>query len=386
MSETESKALLDWLMDWGHRPEFTCRFRWRPGSVAFWDNRLREKVSQGAYPAFERYGMVFAYMGPFAEMPTFPEWEFFDNYDDMEIVSYTNIYPCNWLQVIDNIPDQIHTSQLHSPTMRVIGDNDDGTYPSTAFNPVFAQHPIVEYASVRGDTAMIFIAGRRVGTDKVWVRLNDVILPNITLHAYASEDGRDVRYFHRVFMSRWYVPVDNENTIIFGLRMFGPSIDPFNTGDMEKCGYDMADSLDGQTGNRPREVAQRMPGDWDVVTGQRRIAVHAMENPMREDVGVYMNRRNLRRAISGENPHAQPDAAHARANAGKRDYVYTNNTVLAIPVQEGRDVDELVREVCKKVLEICEAGDAYEGAERDTFIEGAMKAYEQSYASAAAAE
>ena len=28
--------------------------------------------------------------------------------------------------------------------------------------------------------------------------------------AYASEDGRDVRYFHRVFMSRWYVPVDNE--------------------------------------------------------------------------------------------------------------------------------------------------------------------------------
>ena len=39
MSEEESKPLLDWLMEWGHRPEFTCRFRWRKGSLAFWDNR-----------------------------------------------------------------------------------------------------------------------------------------------------------------------------------------------------------------------------------------------------------------------------------------------------------------------------------------------------------
>lgn len=39
MTEEESRPLLDWLMEWGHRPEFTCRFRWRKGSVAFWDNR-----------------------------------------------------------------------------------------------------------------------------------------------------------------------------------------------------------------------------------------------------------------------------------------------------------------------------------------------------------
>lgn len=348
--------------------------------------RLAESVSQGAYPAFERYGMVWSYMGPHAEMPAFPEWEFCHNYDDMEIASYTNIYPCNWLQIMDNIPDQIHTAQLHSPTMRVIDDDDDGTYPSTAFNPVFAQMPVVEYASVRGNSAMVFIAGRRVGTDKIWVRQNDIVLPNTTLHAYASEDGRDVRYFHRVFMARWYVPVDNENSITFGLRMFGPSIDPFDTGDKSQCGYDMADFLDGQTGQRPRAEAQRMPGDWDAVTSQRRIAVHAMENPMREDVGVYMNRHNLRQAVRGKAAGAQPEVMHRRANAGKRDYNYTNNTVLAIPIQDGRDDEELIREVCKKVLEICEAGDAYEGKERDAFIENALKDYEQSFASAAAAE
>jgi taurine dioxygenase len=39
MTEAESKPLLDYLLEHGHRPEFTCRFRWQPGSVAFWDNR-----------------------------------------------------------------------------------------------------------------------------------------------------------------------------------------------------------------------------------------------------------------------------------------------------------------------------------------------------------
>jgi taurine dioxygenase len=39
MTEDESRPLLDWLLDHGHRPEFTCRFRWEPGSIAFWDNR-----------------------------------------------------------------------------------------------------------------------------------------------------------------------------------------------------------------------------------------------------------------------------------------------------------------------------------------------------------
>jgi taurine dioxygenase len=39
MTEAESKPLLDYLFAQGNRPEFTCRFRWETGSVAFWDNR-----------------------------------------------------------------------------------------------------------------------------------------------------------------------------------------------------------------------------------------------------------------------------------------------------------------------------------------------------------
>ena len=39
MSQEESAPLLSYLWEWQIRPELTCRFQWRAGSLAFWDNR-----------------------------------------------------------------------------------------------------------------------------------------------------------------------------------------------------------------------------------------------------------------------------------------------------------------------------------------------------------
>jgi len=38
-TDAESAPLLDYLFTHQVRPEFTCRFSWRPGSIAIWDNR-----------------------------------------------------------------------------------------------------------------------------------------------------------------------------------------------------------------------------------------------------------------------------------------------------------------------------------------------------------
>jgi len=53
-TEKESLPLLEFL--WAHQvqPEFTCRFQWRPGSLAFWDNRCAMHNPINDYHGFRR--------------------------------------------------------------------------------------------------------------------------------------------------------------------------------------------------------------------------------------------------------------------------------------------------------------------------------------------
>ena len=54
MSEEESRPLLEYLFRHQVRPEFTCRFRWEPGSLAFWDNRCAQHNAVNDYQGFGR--------------------------------------------------------------------------------------------------------------------------------------------------------------------------------------------------------------------------------------------------------------------------------------------------------------------------------------------
>ncbi len=53
-TEAESQPLLDYLYAHSQRPEFTCRFRWRKGSVAFWDNRCSQHFALNDYQGQRR--------------------------------------------------------------------------------------------------------------------------------------------------------------------------------------------------------------------------------------------------------------------------------------------------------------------------------------------
>jgi taurine dioxygenase len=53
-SEAESAPLLDYLHRHQQRPEFTCRFRWDKGSLAFWDNRAAQHNPVNDYHGYRR--------------------------------------------------------------------------------------------------------------------------------------------------------------------------------------------------------------------------------------------------------------------------------------------------------------------------------------------
>lgn len=53
-NEEESRPLLDYLFHHQIRPEFTCRFQWRTGSMAFWDNRCTQHNPINDYHGYKR--------------------------------------------------------------------------------------------------------------------------------------------------------------------------------------------------------------------------------------------------------------------------------------------------------------------------------------------
>lgn len=53
-TDDESRPLLDYLYRHAVRPELTCRFRWQPGSMAFWDNRATWHLALNDYQGHRR--------------------------------------------------------------------------------------------------------------------------------------------------------------------------------------------------------------------------------------------------------------------------------------------------------------------------------------------
>jgi taurine dioxygenase len=55
LSKNESNSILEMLYRHCVQPEYTCRFRWQAGSVAFWDNRATMHYALDDYGDAPRY-------------------------------------------------------------------------------------------------------------------------------------------------------------------------------------------------------------------------------------------------------------------------------------------------------------------------------------------
>ena len=65
----------------------------------------------GGYPVRELGGLIFAYLGP-APAPVLPRFDGYVSERTIRMVGYA-IVPCNWLQIMENSLDPVHTEWLH---------------------------------------------------------------------------------------------------------------------------------------------------------------------------------------------------------------------------------------------------------------------------------
>ena len=293
-----------------------------PGEPA--GSPIKDEVVHGAYPVHVFRGLVFAYLGPPERAPAFPIYDTFET-PDTEAVPFSLSTPCNWLQVYENTQDPVHTVFLHT---RISG---------AQFSEANGAMQTLDYR--RTPLGMINVQTRRWG-DMVWNRTTETILPNGNQTGAIWEEAVSEKFFQRVSITRWMVPVDDTTTKTIGWRLFSDVLDPDGNGDRGEVGKERIDFM-GQLGDRDYGDAQAEPGDYEAQVSQRPIAIHARETLATSDRGVVMLRGLVRAGIAavarGEDPK------FPAADPGRPIPTYCQDTVAAIPPDPEDDRDLLAR-------------------------------------------
>ena len=323
-------------------------------------SQVKKKACLGAYPVIEYKGLAFAYMGPKDTMPPFPVLDTFDEDGDEMLPSLIKS-PCNWLQVMENAWDPFHVVYLHTLAARV------------QFHEGFAEMPMIEFHEAK--FGEFYTNVRRVD-DIVWLRIHDHMMPSFTQNGAHFPVPDTPRYFGRCGLSRWVVPIDDTNTQVVTWRHFREGDDPRGLTDKSQVGYGKTDFY-GQDPDRPYEMRQRDPGDYDAWVSQGPKNIHSRENLSFTDRGVAKVRRMLRneiRAVAAGNPVKHPTESYYGVLP-----TYAGDTMLHIPVQGGRDDGSVLKEISFKVADIFQEADEIQGPARKAFVIDALKTYEASW-------
>ena len=292
--------------------------------------KLRETFELGAYPIIEFNGLVFSYLGPMDKIPEFPHYDSFEIPDNISS-PYRIDYNCNWIQVLDAIMDPVHTSFLH------------GQSSGIQFSEGFAEVGEIDFYE-RG-IQYLGCNTRRI-EDNVWVRVNELILPNFTQAGAAfATDGTKSKYFGRSSFTRWVVPIDDHHCVALAWANFGDRGDPIEYNNQE--GFERIEA--GEIANRTLEEKQKSPGDAEAVEGMGSISSHKGEHLMPTDRGVMIYRRRIRKLIKSLKEGKEPP----QPQKIKGKVVRTNgqDTVLRAPKRNKND-KEFVKLICSSVMKM----------------------------------
>jgi nitrite reductase/ring-hydroxylating ferredoxin subunit len=285
-----------WLYDTnGHCIEMPCETAEFCSKMDVW---------HPAYRAQEFGGLVFLYMGPPGTEPLLPMFDIYDtrHRDDVVLVgkrlwddhALGYVRDCNWLQHFENAADPYHLVVLHE---MISGDQFKsvltlGNWPSIWFD--------------KTNLGMKYNLVRKLPNGLILERHSECIVPNVVLVANVHQRGAEPIWREKATEVTWCVPVDNET--VAGLSIVAwPKLADGRPDPNWKAGTDTISEIrPGQLRQRPYEEKQRKPDDMEAQEGQRRIAVHALENLAQSDIGVALLRRTLREAVralqNGQDP------------------------------------------------------------------------------------
>jgi phenylpropionate dioxygenase-like ring-hydroxylating dioxygenase large terminal subunit len=244
--------------------------------------RSRDRVRQPWYPVEERYGLVFAYMGPPEKKPLLPRWDILENLGTGEKVYTTatsgfkagpetplEINPCNWLQDYENTLDPFHVPILH-----VTHSGRGGL-----FAPNFEVMPKVTFAHT--ELGVQYSAHRTLDDGTLLDRISVAMFPCVQ----SVPDGGSLKAGRSNHMI-WRVPVDDTHVAHFAALRVPKEYDGRTRTGKDKLWAEMTE-----------EEHQSFPMDYEAQVGQGPVTLHSEEHLATSDHGVVMLRRLLREQI-----------------------------------------------------------------------------------------
>jgi len=241
---------------------------------------FRDKVSTDAYPVQEMGGMLFAYMGP-QPQPLLPRWDGFVAQGTIRIMGRT-ILPINWLQIMENSLDPVHTEWLHGHHYEFLKEQE-GIKVAISTRHLKIDFKEFEY----GMTKHRLLEGHSEDGDD-WKVGHPIVFPNMLAVGNGDEKSRYYSFQMRV-------PVDDSHTMHLWFNAYVPPkdvevpkhlLDKVHTYEvpfMDDKGEYIGDNVDGQ--------------DMMAWISQGAIADRSLENLGATDKGIVMYRRMLKREM-----------------------------------------------------------------------------------------